>query len=155
MKILKVTAGVRYYEDGCVDGRQDISWEEQCEGVKPRVPCVKLFPEEGKRGVDYKWCLEIDADTGIILNWEKGITAKVHYKVCDCCDVEYIVDGQKICDNESGKCCGYVPDILCPLGEGWGDYMIMNIDADGRIEKWNPDNLEPWVKKATSKDEEE
>lgn len=151
MKLLKVTAEVLCYEDGSVDGKQDISWDEQCAGEKPRVPCVKNFQEK-KRGGDYRWCLEIDADTGIILNWEKGTTAKVHYKVCDCCEIEYFVDGEKICDNESCKCCGYVPDLLCPLGEGWGDYMIMNIDANGHIEKWNPSELDAWVKKATFKE---
>jgi hypothetical protein len=25
---------------------------------------------------------------------------------------------------------------MCPKGEGYGDYVIMNIDSDGKIEKW-------------------
>lgn len=76
-KILKVKAGVRYFEDGNVNGEEDISYEEQEKGVKPRIPCVK----------GENWCLDIDAETGVILNWPKGTTAHVHYKVCDCCGI--------------------------------------------------------------------
>ena len=141
MKLLKVRAGVRYFEDGEVNGENDITYEDQEQGVKPRIPCV-----EGEN-----WCLDIDAETGVITNWPKGTTAHVHYKVCDCCEIEYFVDGNKVCDNESGKCRGYVPDVLCPNGEGWGDYMIMDIDENGQIQNWKKKDLEKWVEEATAK----
>lgn len=140
-KILKVKAGVRYFEDGEVNGGNDITYEAQEQGVKPLMPCVE----------DGNWCLDIDAETGVILNWPKGTTAHVHYKVCDCCGIEYFVDGNKVCDNESGKCCGYVPEVLCPNGEGWGDYMIMDIDENGQIQNWKKKDLEKWVEEATAK----
>ena len=38
--IVKVRAEVRYYEDSIVNGENDISRDEQKEGVKPRMPCV-------------------------------------------------------------------------------------------------------------------
>lgn len=91
MKLLKVRAGVRYFEDGEVNGGNDITYEAQEQGVKPLMPCV-----EGEN-----WFLDIDAETGVITNWPKGTTAHVHYKVCDCCGIEYFVDGNKVCDNES------------------------------------------------------
>ena len=28
---------------------------------------------------------------------------------------------------------------MCPEGEGYGDYVIMKIDGDGKIEKWVAD----------------
>ena len=31
---------------------------------------------------------------------------------------------------------GYVPRIMCPEGSGYGDYVIMNIDENGKIDKW-------------------
>ena len=55
---------------------------------------------------------------------------------------QIIVDGNKIFDNEEA-CCGYVPECLCPSGEGWGDYMIMHIDENGQIADWD-------IKKANS-----
>ena len=130
MRLFKVKAGVRYFEDGNVNGEEDISYEEMKAGKKPKIPCVQMI------GKEWVWCIDIDADTGLILNWKKGNTADVHYKVCDCCEVDVIVDGNKIFDNEEA-CCGYVPECLCPSGEGWGDYMIMHIDENGQIADWN------------------
>ena len=40
-KLLKINAGVLYYEDGTVNGIDDISYDEQKQGVKPRIPCVQ------------------------------------------------------------------------------------------------------------------
>ncbi len=34
---------------------------------------------------------------------------------------------------------GYVPSIMCPEGNGYGDYVIMKVDAEGRIANWRPD----------------
>ena len=34
---------------------------------------------------------------------------------------------------------GYVPDIMCPKGEGYGDYIKMDIDESGFIQNWDND----------------
>ena len=63
-----------------------------------------------------------------------GTTADIHYKVCD--DGVYTLldeGGAKIVAKD-----GYVPDIMCPEGEGYGDYIIMKIDGKGNIANWNP-----------------
>ena len=149
--ILKVRAEVRYFEDGVVNGENDISYEEQEKGVRPRIPCVERNVGENLKAYDmWSWCLEIDPNSGFIRNWPLGFKASVHYKVCDGCHIEYIEKGKKICDNERD---GYVPDFLCPNGEGYGDYMIMEIDG-GFIQKWNFEKFAEWVKIASSKDEE-
>ena len=136
MKILHINAGVRYYEDGTVNGTKDISFEEQKNGCIPRVPCVQILDKEPR------WVINIDAESGTILNWTQGVKAFVQYKVCDDCDIEYSVDGEKICTNAGYW---YCPDFLCPAGEGFGDYIIMHIDENGKIADWSYAEVESWA----------
>ena len=42
---------------------------------------------------------------------------------------------------------GYVPGIMCPEGDGFGDYVIMEIASDGTIAKWQVD-LSEWERDA-------
>lgn len=114
---LHVDAGVRYWEDTTVDGVDDEKGN--------LIPC-----REGDR-----WKPIIDLETGKIINWKKGITADIHYKVCD--DGEYgIVDAE---GNIIKTIEGYVPNIMCPKDEGYGDYIIMDVDENGFIADWKPD----------------
>jgi len=87
------------------------------------------------RNDDY-WCPEIDIDNGLILNWSKDTIGKIHYKVCD--------DGEYSLVDSNGSIVlyydGYVPKILDMYGESYGDYLIMLIDSDGKIDKWNPNS---------------
>jgi hypothetical protein len=114
IKFLHVSAGVRYWEDTEVNGIEDETGE--------LIPC---------RNGEY-WEPIIDVDTGIIINWPKGIKANVHYKCCD--DGTYTLldsDKSQIIAKE-----GYVPDCLCPEEAGYGDYIIMSIDENGHIDGW-------------------
>ena len=118
VKTLHVKAHVRYWEDAEINGVEDT------DGTL--TPC-----KEGEL-----WCPIIDLDTGIILNWEQGKEAKIHFKVCD--------SGSYFIKNEKGYDVlliedDYVPSIMSPGGDGYGDYIIMNIDKYGRIENWKPD----------------
>ena len=116
-KILCVRAGARYREDADVNGKRDEEGD-----------LMPFFEGE-------YWCPQIDIDTGVIVNWPEGMTANIHYKVCD--DGTYTVkdaDGNIVIEKD-----GYVPDIMCPEGEGFGDYIIMKVDGAGKIAKWNPD----------------
>ena len=115
VKTLKMRACVRYWEDAAVNGVDD----EQGE----LIPC-----REGD-----SWCPEIDIETGIIQNWEIGKKADVHFKICDAgyywlCDEE----GKKVLHKN-----GYVPDMLDLDGESYGDYIVMSIDENGKIEAWD------------------
>lgn len=103
---MQVSAGVRYWEDATVNG------EEDTEGCL--IPC---------RNGDY-WEPKIDINTGQILNWTQGTSADIHYKVCD--DGKYTLhaaDGSTIEIKE-----GYVPKIMCPGGQEYGDYIIMEVN---------------------------
>ena len=115
MTTLLVDAGVHYWEDGTVNEIQDI------DGVL--IPC-----RDGDR-----WKPIIDIESGVITNWTKGVKAEVHYKICD--------DGVYHLANSNGEIMltkdGYVPDILDLNSESYGDYIILNIDENGKIEDWD------------------
>jgi len=114
LEILDVSAGVRYWEDSSFNDVEDEKGE--------------LVP---LRKGDY-WCPQIEIATGTIQNWPIGVSAKIHYKVCD--DGTYILrdkDGNEVLKKE-----GYVPDCLATDGEGFGDYIIMHITSEGIIEDW-------------------
>lgn len=109
--------GVRYWEDGEVNGVDDT------EG--------NLIPlRSGDR-----WKITIDLETGKIQSWPNGVTAKTHYKVCDS-GVYYLLDSE---GNVVAKKDGYVPSMLCPKENGYGDYVIMEIDGEGVISGFKAD----------------
>lgn len=115
--LLKISAGVRYWEGATVNGQED------AEG--------SLIPF---RNGDY-WEPTINIETGTIKDWPDGITASIHYKVCD--------DGTYTITDRNGvvaiKKEGYVPDCLSPLEDGFGDYIILEVDEKGQINGWEAD----------------
>ena len=119
IKTLIVEANVRHWEDASIDG------EEDTEGVL--TPCRK----------GELWNPIIDIDKGIITNWKAGVMADIHFKVCD--EGTYTVLDDK--GDVVKKIEGYVPTILCPSENGFGDYIIMIIEADGKIKNWNPKQI--------------
>lgn len=121
-RFIKVSAEVRYWEDTYLNG------EEDTEG--------KIPLRMGKN-----WTPVIDLDNGRVMDWPEGITADVHYKVCD--QGEYwLLDrvGNEIAKYKSH----YVPDdILCVGDNGYGDYIIFNIGGDGLIANWRKPDIDP------------
>jgi len=113
---LEVQAGVRYWEDACLNGQPDE------EGTIPL------------RKGDL-WCPLIELKTGKVVGWPEGLKAEVHYKVCD--EGEYWLQdprGARVAKWKSH----YVPDaFLCPKSRGYGDYIILTIGEDGIIENWS------------------
>ncbi len=112
LKTLVVKAGVRYYEDATVNGVEDTEGD--------LIPC-----KQGEL-----WCPIIDIDSGVITNWKQGVKAEVHYKVCDAGSY-YLQDaeGNTVLSIEQD----YVPKMMCPKESGYGDYIIMDIDENGKI----------------------
>lgn len=135
-RFLKVDAGVRHWEDAGVNGVRDIDLYEINGKGKPIMPCAVQTnekPEDGLYSDHYRWRPLINIETGQIVNWSQGTTANVHYKVCDDFQCE-ILDADK---NTIASYDGYVPDVMCPKDEGYGDYIIMDINENGFIQKWN------------------
>ena len=123
VKTLLVEADVRYWEDSTVNGVEDENGD--------LIPCK----------VGDTWKPIIDLETGLITNWEKGKEANIHYKVCDA--GEYWLqdeNGEKIVKAKGY----YVPDFLSIDDSGYGDYIIMKIDKDGKINNWRFDS-EPFT----------
>lgn len=135
-KFLKVDAGVRYWEDSEINGVSD--------SQVPAIPCAEFIGEQHKIliGQDYRWRPFIDIDSGQIVNWEYGYQANIHYKVCD--------DGiYTLLDNEHNEIIrveGYVPSCMCPEDEGYGDYIIMNVDQNGFIQNWDKELINKLVR---------
>lgn len=127
MLIVKVVAHVRYWEDGEINGVDD-------DPGNPKMPCVTGIYD----GSGWYWCPLIDVETGRIINWEKGVEASIHYKVCDECGLTIMKGVNVLYEDED-----YVPEFLCPKEEGYGDYIIMDIDGEGFIKDWrNTDVIE-------------
>lgn len=137
-KYIKVNAGVRYWEDSIVNGAKDINPDDTNEKIN--MPCVEATSKEyiPNKSDSHRWVPIIELDSGRITNWEIGFTASVHYKVCDDFTCE-IID---IHDNVIALYDGYVPDIMCPKEEGYGDYIIMDINSCGYIQNWNKYKIE-------------
>lgn len=140
-RFLKVDAGVRYWEDAEVNGKSDTDCEET--DCSPNIPCAEHV-DKGRIlcGNNYRWRPLIDIETGQIVNWQQGVIANVHYKVCDDFTC-FILDSNKEVVYEYD---GYVPKVMCPEEDGYGDYIIMNIDENGFIQKWNKEHIYKLVK---------
>ena len=90
---LEVDAGVRYWDDGYINGMEDTDCEET-EGI-PQMPCAEYMGEQHMvlRGYNWRWRPLIDIETGQIVNWSQGTTARVHYKVCiiKCAMISFVI----------------------------------------------------------------
>ncbi len=116
VKYLKCRIGARYWEDSFVNG------DEDTEG--------KLIPL--RDGDD--WCPVVDVESGIILDWPVGTTAEIHYKSVDDNDFALLDQNKK----EITSIEGYVIKMMSPKENGYGDYVIMDIDENGKIQNWKP-----------------
>lgn len=119
-KFLQAECGVRYWEDADVNGVEDE------DGTL--IPCR----------VNDTWSPLIAIDRGLIADWPAGTTADIHYKICDA-GVYKLLDIDR---NEIKTIDGYVPSMMCPEGNGYGDYVIMKIGPDGSIANWEIDLTE-------------
>lgn len=117
---LKAECCVRYWDDAEVNGRQE-------DEDSPTIPFSSPRNEV--------WSPIIEIDTGTIVDWPQGTTASVHYKVCDAGRYT-LLDANK---EELLTIDGYVPRIMSPKENGYGDYVIMDIGADGKIADWKID----------------
>lgn len=119
---IEVSAEVRYWEDASIDGVEDTDG--------------KIALRKGDL-----WEPVIDLGTGAVKGWPVGVTADIHYKVCDA--------GEYWLQDANGKRVAkwggyYVPnDFLCPNDNGYGDYIIMKINGDGNVDGWKSPHIDP------------
>lgn len=110
----------RFWEDSSINGVDD-------DAENPRMPLIEEHLGEKA------WHIIINLDTGQICNWPQGTTASIHYKSCDENYVEILDENLGIVKEYDG----YVPKFLCPKENGYGDYVIMDIDENGYIKDFN------------------
>lgn len=118
----------RYWEDAVVNGNAE-------DDNNPTIP---------GRNRD-TWNIEIDVESGKIANWPQGTTAKTHYKVCDAGFYSFYDESDFLTLSFEG----YVPPFLYPNADGWGDYVILDIDADGKINHWDPKAVDNYLEYRT------
>lgn len=124
IKYFRASVGVRYWEDATINGK-----DANEDGSDTPL----------KNG-DY-WELDIDVDAGQILNWPEGTTMETYYKVCD--DGSYSILDAGFSEIEKFKEI-YVPSVLYPKANGYGDYVILYIDEKGFIMDWNFRHFIDW-----------
>ncbi len=112
-------------EDASVNGDDELE-------NNPKMPFMK-FDERVK---EYCWEVNIDIDKGQIVDWPQGTTASINYKVCDAGSYALYDENDKLITSIDD----YVPSIMCPKEEGYGDYLIMDIDKNGFIQDWDADD---------------
>ena len=122
---LLVDAGVRYWEDSEVDERPDN------DGT--------LIPfRQGDR-----WQPVIRLADGVIEGWPTRLTANIFYKVCDDGVYHLLDQGRQAIARWKDY---YVPDRLLSLElglDGFGDYIALKVDGNGKILGWEPPTLNP------------
>lgn len=116
---IEVSAGVRYWEDATVNGVEDK------DGTL--IPCR----------IGGLWMPIIRLD-GVVLHWPQGVEADIHYKVCD--------DGKYWLLDHSRKRIAewrdyYVPTAFLCQCDRDSDYIIMRVDAAGRILDWQTPSI--------------
>lgn len=110
----------RYWEDSEINGVED-------DAENPKMPLIEEHIGEKA------WHIIINLDNGQIGNWPKDTTASIHYKSCDDNYIDILDDQLGIVKYYTG----YVPNFLCPKENGYGDYVIMDIDENGFIQGFN------------------
>jgi hypothetical protein len=120
--LLIVSAEVRYWEDAEVNGVEDT------DGM--------LIPHR----VGELWKPVIDLETGKVIDWPADTVARIHYKVCDAGEYWLADSSANLLRKYGGN---YVPDrLLCVGDRGYGDYIILNIGADGLIIGWRKPEID-------------
>ena len=75
----------------------------------------------------------IDLQEGRVVDWNRGEYIRLWGKVCDS-GTYTLLDANR---RPLWQITGYVPNKLVPPQEnGWGDYIELAIEADGRIADW-------------------
>ena len=144
-KRILVDCSPRYWEDCKVNGMDDISFIESKGVGTPGIPCAEQIKEKPTDCIyadHWRWRPIIDVETGLITNWRTGVNANIHYKVCD--------EFSCIFQDDKGLVIyqydGYVPPFMYPKSNGYGDYIIMDINENGYIQDWNKYKVKEFIK---------
>jgi hypothetical protein len=79
-----------------------------------------------------EWQITVNIKTGVIENWSAGISGHVFLKVRDEGVYSLLDENKTLLYHYRG----YVPNMLLPPINGFGDYLDLTIDANGKIKNW-------------------
>ena len=130
---IRVVAEVRYAENAEVNGEQESE-------DSPKMP---FLAKEEHCQDEWMWNLDIEVETGKIMNWPEGVTAKTWYKVCDCCRI--LAKGKK-------PYYDYVPKFLEIWSAGYGDYINIEVGADGCVIGWDSAKCKAFIEQLENQD---
>lgn len=85
---------------------------------------------------DY-WCPVIDLDEGKIVGWPP-VEFKLYLKVCDAGCYTLLGPDKMVFREFEGI---YVPSVLAPMGDGYGDYISMHILPSGHINDYDQETV--------------
>jgi len=84
-----------------------------------------------------QWEIIIDIDHGMVMNWHYAQSIKLNFKVRDSGTYTLYDKNFKMVrytdHDDSPK---YAPNQLLPPSNGYGDYLELDIDKDGKIMNW-------------------
>ncbi|QHS09059.1 hypothetical protein [Sinimarinibacterium sp. NLF-5-8] len=111
-------------------------WEDSTFNDMEDDPAGSAFPLPRKGAA---FMILIRLHDGKIMGWPLGMTARLHYKVCD--EGEYFLLDERM--NTLAQWDGaYVPEtIFDPDDCGYGDYVSLDIDDSGFVERWRHPQL--------------
>lgn len=142
--VIECDIEVRYWNDAKVNGCEDTDmYTTQGKGI-PTIPCavqIKNEPDNVIYSNHWRWRPIINIERGQIINWQRGVTAIIHYKVCDGFACSFVGVHQEIIT----KFEGYVPSFMYPDENGYGDYIIMKVDGNGCIDNWNVSKVQNFL----------
>jgi len=130
--ICHVCAEMNYTEDCIVNELT----EPECTVDNPEVKPTIFGAWKDERG-NWCWKFDVDVETGKIIGWPSGMTARTYYKV---------VDGFYAKFNDKSYGPNYVPDCFSLDDEGYGDYMYLTVSEDGFIKDWDKAKFAEFVK---------
>lgn len=142
---------VRYYVDCSFSKDNGETWEKDFEDddksdeyVRTQLPCMKtvnyikrsIWSNKETPMERQDWCPVIDVNEGKVLDWPENFVLSTHFKVCD--QGVYVYSNQDESQQIVSCDCDeyYVPNWLDNDGDGYGDYLQIQINGDGTIENW-------------------
>lgn len=138
IKYILCSVNVLNWADGKINGKIDDFPNSQ---EKPFMPLAV------KEGDNWIWKPLIDIDEGKIVDWPNDIKATIYYEIKDVHIKLYDYDMHPVTWYDDltremvNEYVGYVPSILDCGGNSYSDYLVMNIDENGKIDCFDKEKI--------------
>ena len=101
--------------------------------IDPNFPLIKPLISDD---IYVLWDVIVDLETGFIENWPKGEFRDLFVKVVDSGSYYLLDENNNVVAAIEEN---YVPNKCIPPLDGYGDYIDLQIDENGRITNWYTD----------------